>query len=371
MTALTQDRTAPQDGAPNEVLPSLLSFPLAASTKIFAGSLVATDASGNAVPATANAALKIWGRAETQVDNSSGAAGAKRINVHPGVFKFINSGAGADQITAANVGQFCYAVDDNVVALTDGAGLRPLAGVIFPFDPNDTARVLVGVGPGANASPYITNPEIVTGGAAFRARNVVTVAVVLATGLTVATNDGVTNVAGDVVILTRQATAAQNGPYVVGTVTTGVAPLTRPDWFPAGSTQKSGVFISVGGEGTVFKNTVWTSMVAANSFVVDTTDGQFYPDIVSGQTALASGTFTISTVPVFSVKSGVLLDRVQIGGTLTTTASYAPQTAAGATGITPGVIGTAAVVVSALVQAGTSVNASDTSTLNWTIINQA
>jgi hypothetical protein len=368
MTAAAADRKAPQYGTPDSVLPVLINIPVETATTIYAGTLVATNAAGNAVPATASAALKVWGRAEAQVANT-GAAGAKTINVKPGVFAFNNS-TGADLIAAANVGSFCYAADDNTVALTDRAGTLALAGVIFPFDPSNPTLIQVGIGPGLNTSPYAVNPELAST-TTFRARNIVTVAVVLATGLTVATNDGVTNVAGDTVILVAQATPAQNGPYIVGTPVTGVAPLTRPDWYPTGSTQKGGVFISVGGEGTVFKNTTWTAFVAANTFVVDTTDGKFYPEQVSGQTALASGTFTISTVPVFSSKSNVLLSRVQIGGTLTTTALYEPQTAAGATGITPGVIGTAAVVVSALVVAGTSVNASDTSTLNWTIINQA
>lgn len=369
MTALTKDRKAPQYGSPDDVLPKLVSLPMAASTIIYAGSMVASDASGNAVPASANSALKLWGRAEVQVDNSTGNAGDKRINVRPGVFAFNNSGAGADLIAAANVGAYCYAADDNVVALTDAGGTRPVAGIIFPFDPNNTSFVQVGVGPGF-ASQYVLNPELASGSGAFRARGVVTANVASLAAFAVGTNtDGITFVAGDVVILTAQTTAAQNGPYVVGTVGGGNAPLVRPDWFPSGSTQKTGLKIQVGGEGTVFKNTTWRAMLAADSFVVDTTDGKFYPENVSGKTALVAGTFTISTVPVFSANSQIVLTRAVANTSTATTGGY-HATNGGADGITPGVIGTASVIVQATVAAGT-INNADISTLHWTVINQA
>jgi len=106
MTALAKDRKAPQYDTPDAVIPRLVNLPVAAATTIYAGSLVASDAAGNAVPATASTAIKLWGRAETQVANT-GAAGAKRIDVRPGVFAFVNSGAGADLIAAADVGKLC------------------------------------------------------------------------------------------------------------------------------------------------------------------------------------------------------------------------------------------------------------------------
>lgn len=370
MTALAQDRHTARYGTPDIAgvagVP-LLAFPVAAATKIYAGAMVATDASGNAVTASAVASRILWGRCEKVADNSSGAAADIYVNVSPGLFEYNNS-TGVDLITKASVGQYCYAVDDNTVALTDRGGTLPLAGTIFPFDPANPTQVIVGVGTGA--SPYATNPELVTSGGSFRARTVVTANVASLAAYTVASNgDGVTPVAGDTVLLVAQTTAAQNGPYVVGTVATGVAPLVRPDWFAAASTQKSGAVIIVGGEGTVFKNTSWRAMVAADTFVVDTTDGKFYPTRVSGSTALVAGTFTISTVPVFSTKSVVTLTRAVANTSTSTTGGYAP-TVAGATGVTTGVIGTAAVVVQACVAAGT-INNADISTLNWTIDNQA
>ena len=61
MTALAQDRITNQYGTPDSVEPLLLSFPVAAATTIYGGSLVATNAAGYAVPASASNALKIWG----------------------------------------------------------------------------------------------------------------------------------------------------------------------------------------------------------------------------------------------------------------------------------------------------------------------
>jgi hypothetical protein len=160
MTAAQADRKAPQYGTPDSVLPYLINLPMASATTIYAGTMVAVDASGNAVPASASTALKLAGRAESQVVNS-GAAGAKTINVKPGVFAFNNSAAGVDLIAAANTFSYCYAVDDNVVALTDGGGTRPIAGMIFPFDPNNSSAVQVGVGPGFTTP---SNPNAPTPG---------------------------------------------------------------------------------------------------------------------------------------------------------------------------------------------------------------
>lgn len=369
MTAATKDRKAPQYDTPDTVIPRLLSLPVAASTIIYSGTMVASDASGNAVPASASAALRLWGRAESQVDNSSGSAGAKRVRVRPGVFAFNNSGAGADLIAAADIGKYCFAVDDNVVALTDGAGTRPVAGIVFPFDPNNTSQVQVGVGPGF-ASQYELDPDAGDANTAFTARGVSTANVADLGAFAVGTNtDGVTFVEGDIVLLAAQTTAAQNGPYVVGAVTTGTAPLTRPSWYPNASTQQLTLQIRVGSAGTVFKNTTWRTMLSGTTFVVGTTDPKWYPLIVSGKTALVAGTFTISTVPVFSANSQVCLTRAVANTSTATTGGY-HATSAGADGITPGVIGTAAVIVQATVAAGT-INNADISTLHWTIINQA
>jgi hypothetical protein len=110
----------------------------------------------------------------------------------------------------------------------------------------------------------------------------------------------VTLVAGDVIILpTDLAQAAKDaGPYVV--VNPGSASakfvLSRPDWYATGSTQLTGQSITLGGEGTARGGSEWSAIAPVASFVVDTTDGQWYPameTVVSGAaTAGVSPTIT-------------------------------------------------------------------------------
>lgn len=379
MTALAQDRKTDQLGI--DPLPGLLSIPVEADTIIYGGDIVATNAAGNAVPASAISALKCWGRCEVTKDNRTvahggpgplpgGTAGLVNVEVKQGVFYFANS-TGAAACGLTTLGQYVYSAGGAVASALDAAGTLPLLGVMYPGGASTGLRadgqVAVFIG---GATPYQTNPELAAGTSAFRARNVAAAGNVAAlTAFTVAGNDGVTNVAGDVVVLLEQTTVAQNGPYVVGSVATGTAPLTRPDWWPAGAALFSGTVIRLGAEGTVFKNTSFRAMVAADSLVVGTTDPKLYPAEVSGVTQLGAGTFTISTVPIFSANTQVELFR-KIGNTCTLTVGGYHPTTGGATGITPGIRGTAAVIVEACVAAG-SINNVDVSTLHWTVINQA
>lgn len=121
--ALTADRNTPRREGEEIVLN------VAAAKKIYAGSLVARDASGNAAPGGTATTLLGMGRAEEYVDNSTGAAGDKTVKIRKGVFRFANSAAG-DQITTADIGKECYIVDDQTVAKTDGGSTRSIAGRI-------------------------------------------------------------------------------------------------------------------------------------------------------------------------------------------------------------------------------------------------
>lgn len=111
----------------------VVEYGVAASTLIYAGTLVARNAAGYLVPASADAALTVLGRAEEKADNSSGANGAIKCKVKRGIFRCNNS-SGADAIAVTDAGKRCYVVDDNTVALTNGDGARPLAGVIFDVE---------------------------------------------------------------------------------------------------------------------------------------------------------------------------------------------------------------------------------------------
>ncbi|EML3977465.1 hypothetical protein RNF44_007035 [Pseudomonas aeruginosa] len=121
--ALTKDRNTPRrDGMQ-------FNDPVAANAKIFAGSLVCR----NAVPGALSTTIAARGIAQEQVDNTGGAAGAKRIETRRGVFQLANS-ASADQITRADIGKECFIVDDQTVAKTSATDTRSVAGVVRDVD---------------------------------------------------------------------------------------------------------------------------------------------------------------------------------------------------------------------------------------------
>lgn len=94
----------------------MIYLPLAAATKIFAGTLVAVNSAGNALPAADTAGLRVMGRAEQTVDNTGGAAGDLSINVKRGVFRLPNSATAA--VDADDKGKICFIETDEVVAET-------------------------------------------------------------------------------------------------------------------------------------------------------------------------------------------------------------------------------------------------------------
>jgi hypothetical protein len=83
--------------------------------------------------------------------------------------------------------------------------------------------------------------------------------------------DGITYVAGDTVVLNKQTTVAQNGPYIVGTVVAGNAPLTRPSWWPIGSTIPSSFEFKLGEDGTLYGG-LTLYVTAGSGNIVDTDD---------------------------------------------------------------------------------------------------
>lgn len=120
MTALTADR--PTNRRPGHQLVD----PVAASVRVFMGSLVVLDASGNAKPGTTATGLIARGVAQETVDNLLGAAGAKTVRTESGCFGFATDGS----ITRAHIGKTVYIVDDQTLSATDGSGTRSAAGVL-------------------------------------------------------------------------------------------------------------------------------------------------------------------------------------------------------------------------------------------------
>lgn len=123
MAALTRDRaTKYREGVEVE-------FPVAASTKIFAGSLVCVNANGFVTPAGDTAGYTFVGVAQEQVDNTSGSNGAKVVRVRrTGVFEF-----DAASLTQAMMGQPMYAVDDHTFDDAGGAINDVKVGVLVKY----------------------------------------------------------------------------------------------------------------------------------------------------------------------------------------------------------------------------------------------
>jgi hypothetical protein len=145
MAALTNARNTPEmaDGGRMRV------YPVEANTNVYLGGIVALNAAGNAVPASATTtvanALKVVGRAEyvkagipgQNAINNPGAAGAISITARKGVFLYATDGS----VGAAQVGLVCFALDGNNVTATDrasGATVQQYAaaGTVVAIDPS-------------------------------------------------------------------------------------------------------------------------------------------------------------------------------------------------------------------------------------------
>ncbi len=127
MTAVSKDISVQKMGL--YPFPQMLDLPVAASTHIYAGTMVGVDASGNLVEMATSTSLKVVGRAAKEIDNSAGIAGALTCPVEPGIYLWANSGG--DPIAAADRYTLCYAVDNDTVAKTSGGSTRSIAGVVI------------------------------------------------------------------------------------------------------------------------------------------------------------------------------------------------------------------------------------------------
>ena len=111
--ALTADREAQHRDGVNLV------FDVAASTKIYGGSLVSINAAGTAIPAADTASTKVVGVSDENVDNSGGSAADLSVKVRRGrAFKFKNSVTNA--VAVAHLFTNVYVEDDETVASAGG-----------------------------------------------------------------------------------------------------------------------------------------------------------------------------------------------------------------------------------------------------------
>jgi hypothetical protein len=227
-------------------------------------------------------------------------------------------------------------------------------------------KIRVGAGEGPISAPGAVGATGPAGNTA-QVRGVVTANVADLAAFTVAANDGLTYVEGEYVLLAGQTTAAQCGPYLVGAVAGGTAPLTRASWMPAAAAVRNGMVIEAS-EGTLWAGSSWKAM-CTGAKVVGTDDPLFYPKVIHRTITLVAGTLvmgaggdTVAT-PLFSTtKSQVELTRNTPNTCTATTGGYS----AAAAGRTAGKAG--AVTIIAAVAAGT-INVADISTLDVTITN--
>jgi len=132
MTALNRYRDTKRMG--DEVHPTILELQVADNVHIFKGAIVGL-AGGYAAPAGATC-TKVAGIAESEADNTQlgHVAGGRTVRVRQGTFK-VGNGAAADALAIADVGNLCYAADDQTVAKTVGQSL-PVAGTVIQVDPD-------------------------------------------------------------------------------------------------------------------------------------------------------------------------------------------------------------------------------------------
>ncbi len=105
---------------------SIRSYPVAASTKIYQGTLVFLTASGYADDDTATGVNGFLGIAKEYVDNSSGSAGDLSVEVYTeGDFELVGGGT----YTQANVGDIVYAEDNYTIGVAISSASVPIGKV--------------------------------------------------------------------------------------------------------------------------------------------------------------------------------------------------------------------------------------------------
>jgi hypothetical protein len=166
--------------------------------------------------------------------------------------------------------------------------------------------------------------------------------------------DGISGTVGQIVLLTAQSTANQNGPWVIGTITANTAPLTRPWWYTTGQVLNAGLVLEVS-EGTVFQNSSWKEMSAA-PITVDTTSTAYYPRVSKQTVTLSGGVFTASTT-IFMFSTTVSA----VSATINTQAGTTTFISAPVANRVAGIAGTGAVRITG--------GGSDTSTVDVVVTN--
>lgn len=120
---------------------NILSMPVVATDIIYKGALVKVNAAGYLAPCAPEAGSTFAGVAYEQKDNSAGAAGALECRAMQ-VGCHVMDGSG---FTQADVGSMVYALEDNLITLTEGADKKQIVGKIVKF--LSATQVLVKITP--------------------------------------------------------------------------------------------------------------------------------------------------------------------------------------------------------------------------------
>jgi hypothetical protein len=389
--------TTPRDCKPRGTMPipQEMDVGVKAGSKCIQGGMIGIDSSGYATPMVAAAGMICLGicdpknvSGQTSLgppgvagidDNTNGANGAIKTHVVPGIRK-MNNGTSTDTVLVTDIGQDCFALDDNTVARTDKGNTLSRAGKIVDVD-TDGVWVCLGMALAGAALPSQLAPVLDNLGIHAPVRAVVpanfvgtvTAGVLTATSNgALATQDGVTLAVGDRVLVAAQTTAADNGIYVVTSLggASAKAVFTRASDGVTGAAIIPAETVAIA-EGTLFAGTIWVARVTGTNKLVGTDDPKFYPNQFKKTVTLVAGTYTIGAggggEPCFlfsTTLSSVEITRNTANTSTATTGGYSSPAASRVAGVG----GTGAVMVRAEVAAGT-INNADISTLDVTISN--
>lgn len=141
MTAATSNVDTARYGE-DAVIRKLFALPVAASTHIYQGTIVALNASGYLVPASADPSLFVVGVAQEEIDNNPGSNGDLDCKVERGAFAFVNSSSTA-AVSSADVGRVAFALDDQTISRTNTSGTLPACGKVIGIQ---DSKVVIEVG---------------------------------------------------------------------------------------------------------------------------------------------------------------------------------------------------------------------------------
>jgi hypothetical protein len=127
MTALAADKLV------DERLGRRFGYGLKAGVKLFRGSIVGVTSAGLARPAGTSGVTALVGLSPGLIDNTAGGDGAVMVEPRRGIFALTVPSA-----THTNIGANVYAVDDNLLSLSDNSAANLLLGKLVGIEAGQT-----------------------------------------------------------------------------------------------------------------------------------------------------------------------------------------------------------------------------------------